>query len=84
MIQHTKVDVRRTSDPAAAPYFIAQRMAAVREAFRLQRLARASRRLWVFYLEHNLFDQARDCRQTMIGHLRDACQQWRLTLGTGR
>ena len=57
-----------------------QRMATVREAFRLSRQAKNQRRLWVFCMEHNLFDQARDARVLMLDLLRSACQQWRLTL----
>ncbi len=60
-----------------------QRMTTVREAFRLRRLARQQRSLWMFYLEHNLFDEARSARQQTIDCLRNACQQWRLTLGPG-
>ncbi len=67
-----------------APPVIAHRMTTVREAFHQQRLAHEQRHLWMFYLEHNLFDQARDSRLLMLGHLRSACQQWRLTLGTAR
>lgn len=63
---------------------VLERMATVREAFRLHRLARAHRGLWMFYMEHNLFDEARDSRLRMIGHLRGACRQWRRTLGTAR
>lgn len=59
----------------------AQRVSTVREAFHQQRLAHVQRRLSMFYLEHNLFEQARDSRQLMIGHLRSACQQWRQTIG---
>lgn len=72
---------RSTNEPHPA---VAQRMMAVREAFLQQRLAHQKRRLWRFYLEHNLFEEARDSRLLMIEHLRSACQQWRLTLGTTR
>lgn len=58
-----------------------QRMASLREAFRLRRLARAHRDLWLFYLEHNMLEQARDSRLVLIDHLRSARHQWRLTLG---
>lgn len=57
------------------------RMTSMREALRLHRLARAHQRLWFFYLEHNMFELAITSRSVMIQHLRDACQQWRLTLG---
>ena len=60
---------------------VEQRMATVREAFRLHRMAQQRRSLWRFYLEHNLFDEAREARSQMIEQLRGACQQWRLTLG---
>ena len=57
------------------------RMAAARGLSRCLRQARVHRSLWLFYLEHNLFEQATDERTRMIGHLRGARQQWRLTLG---
>lgn len=57
-----------------------QRMATVREAFRLHRLARSFRSRWRFYLEHNLFAAAQSARLLMMEHLSGACQQWRLTL----
>ncbi len=63
---------------------VVQRMAAVREAFRLRRVANKHRSLWLFYLEHNLLEEANSSRVQMIEHLRCACQQWRLTLGTTR
>lgn len=58
-----------------------QRMATVREAFRLRRLAGTQRRLWNFYIEHNLFDEARGAREESLDSLRRACHQWRLALG---
>ncbi len=61
-----------------------QRKTSVREAFRLQRMARAHRELWLFYLEHNLFGEARIARALVIEHLYGARQQWRLTLGLDR
>ena len=61
----------------------AQRMAAVREAFDLGRRAKTQRRLWSFYMEHNLFEEARDARVLMLELLRSASQQWRLTLAGG-
>ena len=60
------------------------RMATVREAFRLHRLARAHRGLWMFYVEHSLLDEARASRLVMTQHLQGACQQWRLALGMAR
>ena len=57
------------------------RMTAVREAFRLRRLAGRLRRRSDFYLEHNLIEEARDARQEVLDSLRRACQQWQLTLG---
>ena len=59
------------------------RMTTVREVFRQQRLAHRHHRAWQFYMEHNLFEQARDSRGLMLLHLRTACQQWRLTLRGG-
>ncbi len=79
---------RAVTDPAAggrtpptSRTVDAQRVSTVREAFHQQRLAHVQRRLSMFYIEHSLFDQARDSRQLMIGHLRSACQQWRQTIG---
>lgn len=57
------------------------RMAAVREAFRLRRLAGMQRRQCDFYVEHSLLELARDVRQEVLDSLRRACHQWRLTLG---
>jgi uncharacterized membrane protein YtjA (UPF0391 family) len=67
--------------PAASRTVDTRRVSTVREAFHQKRLAHDQRRLSMFYLEHNLFEQARDSRQLMIGHLRIACQQWRQTIG---
>lgn len=58
-----------------------QRLADLREAFRLGRLARSHRGLWQFYLEHNLFDEASLTRTHMLNLLRLARLQWRLALG---
>lgn len=63
---------------------VQERMATVRETFRLRRLASVHRGLWMFYLEHNLFDEAEKSRHLMVDNLRRACQQWRLTLGMDR
>lgn len=52
----------------------------VREAFRLRRLASARHRLWFFYLEHNLFEEAARARQEVLECLRRACHQWRQVL----
>ncbi len=60
-----------------------QRMATVREAFRLSRQAKAQRRVWAFYMEHHLMEQAREARVLMLLLLRSAGQQWRLTLAGG-
>ena len=70
--------------PTKSTPVVASPMTTVREAFRQRRLAQQKRHLWMFYLEHNLFEEARDSRQMMIEHLRSACRQWRLTLGTAR
>lgn len=61
-----------------------RRMATVREAFRMHRIARSLRSRWRFYLEHNLFAAAQSSRLLMMEHLTRACQQWRLTLGVDR
>lgn len=57
------------------------RMTSVREAFRLRRLAHTQRRLWTFYLEHSLFDEAHRARSAVLENLRKACSQWRFLLG---
>jgi len=57
------------------------RTTAAREAFRQRRLADRERRLAQFYLEHNLLSDAQQSRTVMLGHLRSACEQWRLILG---
>ena len=72
------------TNPTEGAPAVVQRMAAVREAFRLRRIANKHRSLWLFYLEHNLLEEANCARSQMIEHLRCACQQWRLTLGTTR
>lgn len=56
-------------------------LAAIREAGRLRRLARGERHVIDFYVEHNLTEEARATRQSMLGHLRDACANWRAALG---
>jgi hypothetical protein len=66
--------------PAKSLVLAPARLNSVREAFRLQQLASRQRLLWLFYAEHNLFEEAARCRQVMVEHLRQACQQWRLTL----
>lgn len=58
-----------------------RRMTAVRETFRLRRLASTQHRLWFFYLEHNLLEQAVSARAELLALLGRACQQWRLVLG---
>lgn len=62
------------------PHSIAEKLNAVREAFRNRRLARSQRTLYSFYVEHNLFVQAVQSRTVMLLHLRDACRQWRTAL----
>lgn len=57
-----------------------RRMDAVREAFRLRQLASTQRRLWFFYLEHNLLGRAVIARRELLALLRLACQQWRVVL----
>lgn len=60
------------------------RAAHVRQALRLHRSARGHRGLWLFYLEHNLFEEARQARLVMLEHLRGASEQWRSVLGGKR
>ncbi len=60
---------------------VAQRKAALREATRYRNLARAQRRLRLFYLEHNLFAEAQATRLVMLDYLRSATHQWRCVLG---
>ncbi len=50
----------------------------------MQRLARAHRGLWIFYLEHNLFGEAATARSLVIEYLCGACRQWRSALGIER
>lgn len=57
-----------------------ERASSVKQAFHLQRLARRYRDLWVFYVEHNLFEEARKARVVVIEHLRGAREQWRTAL----
>jgi hypothetical protein len=77
----TRLSAGPRSRAAAALLELApQRLHSVREAFRLQQSARKQRLLWLFYGEHNLFEEAAKCRQLMMDSLRQACQQWRLTL----
>lgn len=61
---------------------VVQRMTALRESYRQRRLALAQRRLWLFYVEFNLLEQALECRRLMLVHLQAACQQLRRILGT--
>ena len=75
-----------TPEPAdeaspTVPEDMARRMATLREAARQRSLAKTQRRLWFFYLEHSLFDEARKTRLLMLEHLRSAGQQWRSVLG---
>lgn len=62
------------------PHTIAEKLQAVREAFRNRRLARGQRHLYSFYVEHNLLVQAVQSRTVMLDHLRHACRQWRTAL----
>lgn len=62
------------------PHTVPVKLHAVREAFRLQRMARDEHLLHGFYLEHNLFDEAEQTRTEMLDHLRTACQLWRTAL----
>ena len=58
-----------------------RRMDSVRRVFHYHRRARRHRQLWLWYVEHNLFEQASDERSLMIEQLRCARDQWRLALG---
>jgi len=60
---------------------VLQRMATVREALRLLRVAHGYRGRWMFCRKHNLLDEAQESRRRTLEHLRRACAQWRLTLG---
>ena len=82
----TGVKVVSSNGTAAPPRIrldVRERMSGARGLFRCLRQARIHRGLWLFYLEHNLFGEARDERTRMIGHLRGARNQWRLCLGMG-
>ena len=57
------------------------RQACVRAAFKCQRSAQRSRCRWLFYVEHNMFEDARRARESTLQQLRMACKQWRLALG---
>ncbi|MCU0863385.1 MAG: hypothetical protein MUC36_06320 [Planctomycetes bacterium] len=57
------------------------RMEAVRCAFRSRRLAHEQSRLFGFYIEHNLLDEACRCREQVLEHLRFARRQWQTVLG---
>lgn len=59
------------------------RMSGARGLFQCLRQARLHHGLWRFYLRHRLWAEAQDERARMMGHLRGARQQWRLTLGIG-
>ena len=63
---------------------VLRRMANIREAFRLTKIAHAHRALWTFYLEHNLITHAGKARMTMFEHLHCAKLQWRTALGMAR
>ncbi|MFN7588534.1 MAG: hypothetical protein ACK501_16220 [Planctomycetota bacterium] len=62
------------------PHSVPEKLNAVREVFRLRRLARDEHRLHGFYLEHNLFVEAEQTRTEMLDHLRTACRLWRTAL----
>ena len=60
---------------------VLRRMASVREAFRLRRLARVQHGVWKSCVEQDRHDAARSARWLMIEYLRGACEQWRLAVG---
>lgn len=70
--------------PSGADGDIRRRMANVRDAFRLRRLARDQGRLQGLYDEHSLFAESRIARCEMMRLLRAARSAWRLALGFGR
>ena len=71
----------RPEMPTLTAPAVQQNLAAAREAFRSRRLASHQAQLHNFYVEHNLFDEARWSRALMLDHLREACRQWRSALG---
>ena len=56
------------------------RQRCVRAAFNYQRSAQRSRCRWLFYVEHNMFEDARRAWESTLQQLRLACKQWRLAL----
>ena len=70
-----------TTTPVQWPPSRHDRMVAVRDAFRNRRLAREQSRLFDFYVEQNLLDEASRCREQMLDHLRFARRQWQTALG---
>ena len=70
-----------TTTPVQRPTSQHVRMAAVHDAFRNRRLAREQSRMFDFYVEHNLLDEACRCREQVLDHLRFARRQWQTALG---
>jgi len=60
---------------------VLHRMTAMREAFRLRRVAHVQRRLWMFYMEHSLLEEARRARSAVLDNLATASRQVRILLG---
>jgi len=58
-----------------------QARVSARRAFTFHREARAKHKLWLFYVEHNLFHEARNARTLMLEHLHSARAHWRAALG---
>ena len=56
------------------------RLMSVRGAFKMHREARAKRKLWQFYVEHSLFEEATNTRTLVLQHLREAREHWRSAL----
>jgi len=46
----------------------------------MHREARAKRKLWQFYVEHSLFEEATNTRTLVLQHLREAREHWRSAL----
>ena len=69
----------RMNTPALPPR--TKRLVSARGAFVSQRAARSKHSLWLFYLEHNLIQEAQTARTLMLQDLRSARSLWRTALG---
>lgn len=63
---------------------VLHRMTAMREAFRLRQVAHVQRRLWLFYREHSMLEEARRARSAVLDNLARASSQVRILLGMSR